>query len=109
MLLLNHRGREHAIKIIDVIRDLENIDFGPDPERQVKKIVMRLRTVARLPVAATKEPPYGYFIPVTAEEVADMRERMFREGLKLIVQSRDLFGEDKRLVRELEGQLRLAS
>src|SRR2546426_1704178 len=99
-IILNHRGHENAIKIDEIRKLLPDLD-----SRAVKGAVENIRRLARLPVAAAKEPPYGYFIPRTAEEARDCHDRLFREGIRLIELSQ-LFERDRDLVRELEGQLR---
>jgi hypothetical protein len=101
-IILCHRGQANAIKG-DAIRALvPSVD-----QRRLKQAIENLRNVARLPVAATKEPPYGYFIPVTAEETRVMHDRVMREAIRLIRLSQ-LFERDADLVRTLEGQLGLA-
>ena len=72
--------------------------------RMVTASVRNLRDLGRLPIAASKATPPGYFMPVTSEEFRDMHDRLFREGLKLI-QLSQLYDRDKDLVRRLEGQL----
>src|SRR5690242_20825325 len=73
--------------------------------RSVKATVEKLRMLARMPIAATKRPPYGYYIPVTAEECDECYRRLFGEGVKLIMVAR-LFKPDANLVEELRGQLK---
>jgi hypothetical protein len=95
-------GQAQAIRI----RDL-GVLLGQDwDDRAVKAAVERLRTLARMPIASTKAPPYGLFMPATAEEARETHDRLFGEGIRLIVHSQ-LFGRDKDLVRKLEGQLEL--
>ena len=76
--------------------------------RLVTASVRNLRDLGRVPIAASKSTPPGYFIPVTADELRDMHDRLFREGVKLIKLSQ-LYDRDANLVRELEGQLGLSS
>ncbi len=101
MVILDHRGRGQAIKIDDLRAMFPELDA-----RRVKQAVETLRVVARVPIAATKEPPYGYFIPETAEECDEMYRRHVRE---LVAHARvaRLFRPDADLVRELSGQLRI--
>jgi len=95
-------GQAAAIRIRDLIDALG----GGSTDRDIKGMVERLRTIAKLPIAATKAPPYGYFIPGTAREVDDAHDRYMQEGIKLIVLAQN-FREDKDLVQRLRGQLEL--
>ena len=112
-LISQRRGKAQAIRIREICArlwpqaasDLANFD---GLARAVKAAVERLRKLGRLPIAATKEPPYGYFLPATAEECDEVHDRLFAEGIKLIVHSQ-LFRPDRDLVERLRGQLELES
>jgi hypothetical protein len=80
------------------------LDQAEKYRRAVTESVERLRTLARMPIAASKKPPYGYFMPETAVEATEMHDRLLGEGVKLIQRSQ-LFRVDRDLVRQLEGQL----
>jgi hypothetical protein len=95
-------GQASAIRLQDLIAALG----GGWTDRDIKGMVERLRTLARLPIAATKAPPFGYFIPATAAEADAMHDRYLREGIKLIRLAQQ-FRPDKDLVQELRGQLEL--
>jgi hypothetical protein len=95
-------GQASAIRIADIIQALG----GGWTDRDIKGMVERLRTIPKLPIAATKAPPYGYFVPATDQEMKDMHDRHFREGIKQIIISQ-LFGTDKDLAQKLQGQLEL--
>lgn len=117
-LILARRGRENAISIREIVAEVSGVRCqvpgGPETrnpapgtcftERDVKAVVEKLRTLGKIPIAATKIPPYGYFIPATAEECDDCHDRLFHEGVKLIILSR-LFRPEADLVEELRGQL----
>lgn len=104
MLILNHRGKEQAISIREVIAFFAA--KIPLSERDVKAAVETVRTVARVPIAASKEPPYGYFIPTRAEEHDEMYSRHLREAVKHILIAR-LHRPQADIVEELRGQLQL--
>ena len=95
-------GQGAAIRIADLIQVLG--DAWTD--RDIKAMIARLRTLAKLPIAATKAPPYGFFVPGTAQEVDEAHDRYMREGIKLIILAQN-FREDKDLVQQLRGQLSL--
>src|SRR5690242_20344271 len=70
-LIEGRKGQEQAIQIDDIICEIWPgwSGWGADKyRRSVKQTVEKLRMLARMPIAATKRPPYGYYIPVTAEE-----------------------------------------
>jgi hypothetical protein len=100
-LIAARHGEANAIKIATICELVPDLDV-----RSVKGIVATLREIFRIPIAATKVPPYGYFIPATAEECDDCHDRFFREGIKLIKHSQ-LFRPDRDLVERLRGQLEL--
>ncbi len=111
-LIEERKGQQHAISIREICEAVFGDEHGYGPsidaaqQRSVKQTVEKLRMLARMPIAATKRPPYGYYIPVTAEECDECYKRLFGEGVKLIMLSR-LFRPDADVVRELEGQLGL--
>jgi hypothetical protein len=100
-LIVTRRGQANAIRIADIRAALPDLD-----DRKVKDAVEELRTIARLPIAATKVPPYGYFIPQTPEEFDQMFERLRGEGIKLLLLAR-LFRPHADVVEMLRGQLPL--
>lgn len=77
-IILNHRGKRNPVSIEEIAGT-----FGMDAHG-VKASVERIRTEARIPVAAHKGNPGGYCIPETAKECDECHDRMFREGIKLI-------------------------
>lgn len=121
-IILGHRGKSDPISIEAICKELWWREWAYRGEgdasavhsrrnnliRSVKASVERIRKEARMPIAATKAPPYGYYIPVTAEECDECYRRLFGEGVKLILLSR-LFRPDADVVQELRGQLRIAS
>ena len=88
VLIQRHVGEANAIRICDIYAVVWP-DEMQDPKqvdrliRAVKKSVERLRIFARLPIAATKVPPYGYFIAATAEECDAAFDRYVQEGIKM--------------------------
>lgn len=112
-LIQRHVGEANAIRICDIYAVIWP-DERQDPKqidrltRGVKKSVERLRIFARLPIAATKLPPYGYFIAATAEECDAAFERYVQEGIKMFLLAR-LFKPRADLVQALRGQLELRS
>ena len=110
-LIQRHVGEANAVRICDIyavvwpeeMQDPKQIDRLT---RGVKKSVERLRIFARLPIAATKVPPYGYFMPATAEECDAAFERYVQEGIKMFLLAR-LFKPRADLVQALRGQLGL--
>lgn len=119
-IILKHRGKENAVSIEEICKTLwpREWNYGYSGEelrknktnliRTVKASVERIRTEARIPVAAHKGSGGGYYIPETAEECDDCYRRLFGEGVKLILLSR-LFRPEADVVRELAGQLRVAN
>ena len=111
VLIQRHVGEANAIRICDIYAVVWP-DEMQDPKqvdrliRAVKKSVERLRIFARLPIAATKVPPYGYFIAATAEECDAAFDRYVQEGIKMFLLAR-LFKPRADLVQALRGQLEL--
>jgi hypothetical protein len=104
-LVVARRGEAQAIKNRELVERLEGIGERWT-ERDVKTTIKKLRNQARLPIAATKSPPYGYFVPATAEECDACHDRLFGEGIELIVLSQ-LFRADSDLRERLWGQFEL--
>lgn len=114
-ILQAHVGKKNPIRSAE----LAGLVFDPsgeadaDPKRKeefrrnVTQSIERLRTFARLPIAATKEPPYGYFLAETQEEWDDMHERYMRELVRVAKLAR-LFRPQADIVQRLRGQLALA-
>jgi len=71
--------------------------------RAVTESVARLRSLARMPIAASKLKPYGYFIPVDAREWREMYDRINNEAVKLHDWA-TLFNRNADAVRAVEGQ-----
>ena len=110
-VILRRRGRENAISIGQLAAtiygaDRKNLGEWDSAVRGIKRTVEKLRTLGRIPIAATKTQPYGYFLPATAEEGDDCHDRLFTEGIRLIVLSQ-LFKRDADLMQRLRGQLGL--
>ena len=117
-LIEERKGQENAITIETICKDCWPAEWSGYPAgngeeqrirnglvRSVKATVEKLRMLARMPIAATKRPPYGYYIPVTAEECDEVYRRLFGEGVKLIMVAR-LFRPEADVVAELRGQLK---
>jgi hypothetical protein len=111
-VLLAHVGRAQAIRAADLAVGI--FEGADDPARReevrraVTQSIERLRTLAHMPIAATKEPPYGYFLPQTQAEWDEMHERYMRELVRLARLAR-LFRPDADIVQRLRGQLEFAS
>jgi hypothetical protein len=108
-LILCRRGRQKAITIGQLAAtvygaDRQHLGEWDSAVRSIKRTVEKLRTLARIPIAATKTQPYGYFLPATAEEGDECHDRLFTEGIRLIVLSQ-LFKRDADLMQALRGQL----
>lgn len=95
-------GQSAAIRIADLIRALG----GGYTDRDIKAMVERLRHIAKLQIAATKVPPYGYFVPATDAEGREFFDRHVREAVKHL-RVAQLFHGDRDLMQELRGQLGL--
>ena len=112
-LVRTHIGQANALRIREICEEMWPEEMA-DPKqfdrlaRAVKESVERLRTFARLPIAATKVPPYGYFIPQTAEEWDAAFDRYVQEGIKSFLLAR-LFKPQADLVQALRGQLELGT
>jgi len=110
-IIRNHVGREKAIlgrELAALVWPEESKErkYEGTVRRWLEDSIERLRTFARLPIAASKTAPMGYFIPATAEECDDCHDRLFREGIRRIIHSQ-LFRRDRDLVERLRGQLEL--
>lgn len=109
-ILRNHRGRASAIRSAELAALV--FDDTSDPARKeefrrgITQSIERLRTFARLPIAATKEPPYGYFLAETDAECDEMHERYMRELIRCAALAR-LFRPQADIVQRLRGQLEL--
>jgi hypothetical protein len=98
-------GQAHAITIREIVASLPpEIMVGKDAARDIKDSVRRLREFMNLRIAATKKPPYGYFMVETAQEADEFAERIFGEGVKLMRLCR-MFRPERDWVQELRGQL----
>jgi hypothetical protein len=110
-LIAERVGQKQAIRIRDLCHQVWPEEMA-DPKqfdrlaRAVKESVERLRTFQHLAIAATKVPPYGYFLPETAEECDAAYNRYVREGIRLFLLAR-LFKPRADLVQALRGQLEL--
>jgi len=110
-LIETHVGQKNALRIRDLAGEIWPEEMA-DPQqfdrmaRAVKESVERLRVFARVPIAATKVPPYGYFIPETAAECDAAYDRYVQEGIRLFLLAR-LFKPRADLVERLRGQLGL--
>jgi hypothetical protein len=110
-IVRNHIGREHAIRGRELAalvwpEESKERKYEGSVRRWLEDSIERLRTFARLPIAASKGSPMGYYIPATAEECDECHDRLFREGIRRIVDSQ-LFRRDRDLVERLRGQLEL--
>jgi hypothetical protein len=110
-LIQTQVGQRNARRIRDICWEIWPEEMA-DPKqfdrlaRAVKESVERLRTFQHLAIAATKVPPYGYFLPETAEECDAAYNRYVREGIRLFLLAR-LFKPRADLVQALRGQLEL--
>lgn len=114
-LIVARRGRAAAISAGEIAAELWPDEYaGADwrkrenLRRTVTAAVEKLRRIGRLPIAAAKDPPGGYFVAITPQECAIEYRRHRDEGIAQLVVAR-LFRPDADLVRELEGQLGLAT
>ena len=112
-IIRNHVGREKAIlgrELAALVWPEESKErkYEGTVRRWLEDSIERLRTFARLPIAASKTSPMGYYIPATAEECDECHDRLFREGIRRIVDSQ-LFRRDRDLVERLRGQLQLSA
>ncbi len=103
-IIQSHVGKEAAIKIKDIMAAL-----GEGwTERDVKAALEKLRTLAAMPIIGSKEPPYGLFLPATAEECDEAFDRYVREGIKLFMIAK-LVKPSANLVQHLRGQFELTT
>jgi hypothetical protein len=112
MVLRSHVGRSNAIRAADLALGIfdgaGDLKRKEEVRRGVTQSVERLRTFARLPIAATKEPPYGYFLAETKDEWDEMHERYMRELVRVARLAR-LFRPQADIVQRLRGQLQLVA
>ena len=98
-LVETHVGKASAISICELLPLLG----GTWTDRSVKQAIEHLRNFARLPIVASKQPPYGYFIPATPEEADEAYARYVREGIAYF-RIAQLVKPTADLARELHGQ-----
>ena len=98
-LILARRGKQNALPIRDILKGLDQ----RWSDRDVKAVVEKLRMLNKLPIVASKSPPYGYFIPATAEEIDEAYDRYVTEGIALFKIAK-LVKPSGDLARELHGQ-----
>ena len=97
--LNKRRGAASAVKLDHLVKSL-----GVS-ERQVKQMVKDLVELYGLPVGASRRPPYGYYLAVTAEEIDDTCRNYFREAVSLFHRIQLLAGDQRML--EYHGQVPL--
>ena len=88
----------------------QHVLAGGDAEerrRWVTNSIEKLRRLAKMPIAASKIRPYGYYLAVTAAEFDEMYERHKNE-LIAHAQIMKLFRPEADVVQELRGQLAFA-
>lgn len=97
---INQRqGRERAIQAKEVAAQVEL------PERQVRDIVRHLIVDHAFPIGSTTKPPYGYFLPATAEEY-EQAVRQIRHRIMSLVRREN--GMVRNTPQDVLGQLLLA-
>ena len=99
------RGRDLAVAIWPS-EMADPAKYESAVRRWLEDSISRLRRFARLPIAASKSNPMGYYIPATAQECDEVHDRLFGEGIERIKDSQ-LFRFDRDLVERLRGQLEL--
>jgi hypothetical protein len=105
-------GRANAIRGRDLAAAVwpeemaDRAKYESAVRRWLEDSVSRLRRFARLPIAASKSNPMGYYIPATAQECDEVHDRLFNEGIERIKDSQ-LFRPDRDLAERLRGQLEL--
>ena len=79
-ILLRHEGRAHAITGRELAFMLEQKD-----DRRVRLVIRELITDG-LPIASSTEPPYGYFIVATRQEVeqyaGSIKSRLIEDAIR---------------------------
>jgi hypothetical protein len=98
-LITWHKGASHALPLASIADKLKM------PAREVKAMVKELVEQFALPIGASRQEPYGYFLCVTAEDVELAIRPLESEVISLARRIRALGGE-KRLA-EFAGQLQL--
>jgi hypothetical protein len=106
-LIISRRGLGQAMRIREVIDIVwpqllvpRTFEEQKGCEREVKRVIAKLREEGRYLIAASKEKPFGYFVPETQGERQECHDRLFREGWELIKLSQ-LFVRDEDLGKRL--------
>ena len=99
------RGRDLAVAVWPA-EMADPAKYESAVRRWLEDSISRLRRFARLPIAASKANPMGYYIPATAQECDEVHDRLFGEGIERIKDSQ-LFRFDRDLAERLRGQLEL--
>lgn len=95
-----HKGAANPVKLAELAARLGVGD------RDVKALAKMLVESHDIPVGARRDPPYGYFLCVTAEDYATARRPLHHEALSLLRRLKRLKPTHRLL--ELYGQLELA-
>jgi hypothetical protein len=97
--LRGHKGRAAAISISTIVAK-----YGMN-EREVKLTVKSLVEDFGIPIGASRQEPYGYFLIVSAEDLESALRPLANEVVSLARRMRKLGGTS--IVKEMLGQLRV--
>ena len=98
-LLRFHKGAEHARPLGEISAKLHTT------HRDVKQMVKSLVEDFALPIGASRQEPYGYFLCLTAADVEAAIRPLENEVISLARRVRALGGEQR--LAEFFGQLQL--
>lgn len=95
------KGKEYAIRISELANAT---GLG---ERAIKDAVRTLRLVHMQLIGSRREPPYGYYMISTPEELQQTVHTFFSQAIEELKVVRALLGRDERKLRELLGQMEI--
>ena len=98
-ILKFHKGSNHAKPLADLAASLQVAD------REIKSLVKLLVEDFDIPIGASRQKPWGYFICVTADDRELARRPLVHELTSLARRIKALDGEHE--LREVMGQLKL--
>ena len=99
LIQAEHRGRDNPVSL-DELKGLLGLS-----EREIKKVIERLRSDHRMRIGARRTPPVGYFLVVDAADATEALKPYRRQVLTMLRTMRVL--ADRRQWLEWKGQLRI--
>lgn len=99
LIQAQHRGRDNPVSLDELKRV---VGLG---EREIKKVIERLRSDYRMRIGARRTPPVGYFLVVDAADAEEALKPYRRQVVTMLRTMRVL--ADRQAWLEMKGQLRI--